>query len=170
MVSLSETLRESILKQSEHELLESHLYLQAYHWFEVRHFSGFANKMKEESEKERGHFKSLVDYVTIRDDSADYITLRCEPVEIRVAPLPEVKWTDEISVFEYFLELEKKGYENAMALFAQARSENDFDAEHLIEELVESLVKSLFEWEGIVKRVKSYSLTPGLIWQFDKSI
>jgi ferritin len=160
MVSLSATLRESFLVQSEVELLASHLYLQASHWFEVRHYSGFANKFKSESDEERGHFNKLIDYVTLRGD----------PVDVRAKTLPAVDWTNEEAVFEYFLAFERDNYTKLHALFAQARAEADFDAEHLVGELLEEQVEAVFEWEGRVKKVKGYNSTPGLIWEYDRSI
>ena len=160
MVSLSQTLRESFLRQSENELFGSHLYLQASHWFEVRHYSGFASKFKAEGEEEREHFKKLLDYVTLRGD----------PVDIRAKSLPAVEWTDEVVVFEYFLAFERENYTKLHALFMETRQEADFDAEHQIGELLEEQVKSVFEWEGRVKKAKGYSSTPGLIWEYDRSI
>lgn len=160
MVSLSETLRESFLKQSEHELLLSHLYLQASHWFEVRHFSGFAKKFKSESDEERSHCGQLIDYVTLRGD----------PVDIRAKPLPSVtEWTDEIAIFEYFSMQERENYKKLHALFAQTRAECDFDAEHLVQDMLKEQVQAVFEWEGRVKKVKGYSATAGLIWEYDRS-
>ena len=159
MVSLSETLRESLLKQSEAELYYSHLYLQASHWFEVRKYSGFAKKFKSEGEEEREHFNRILDYITLRGD----------PVDVRAKSLSAVEWTDEVSVFEYFLQIERENYVLLHTLFAQARAEADFDAEHVIGELLESQVKSVFEWEGRVKKVKAYNSTPGLIWEYDRN-
>lgn len=159
MVSLSETLRESFLKQSEHELLASHLYLQASHWFEVRHFSGFAKKFKSESDEERSHSHELIDYVTLRGD----------PVDVRAKPLPVVDWADEVKIFEYFLEFERDNYSKLHALFAQARQEADFDAEHKVGDMLKEQVEAVFDWEGRVKKIKGYSLTAGLIWEYDRN-
>ena len=160
MVSLSESLRESFLVQSEHELLASHLYLQASHWFEVRHFSGFANKFKHESDEERGHFNQLIDYVTLRGNAVD----------VRAKNLPAVNWENEIAVFEYFYAFERDNYDKLHALFAKARGEHDFDAEKLLSGMLHEQVESVFEWEGRVKKVKGYSQTPGLIWEYDRNI
>lgn len=160
MVSLSEHLREAFLVQSEHELLASHLYLQASHWFEVRHFSGFASKFKHESDEERDHFNKLVDYVTLRGD----------PVDVRAKHLPAVEWGCPVSVFEYFLAFERDNYHKLHALFGKARAEHDFDAERHVGELLKEQVEAVFEWEGRVKKVKGYSETPGLIWEYDRSI
>ena len=160
MVSLSATLREAFLVQSEVELLASHLYLQASHWFEVRHYEGFAKKLKSESDEERSHFNQLIDYVTLRGD----------PVDVRAKTLPAVEWSTEVSVFEYFLAFERDNYAKLHALFALARAENDFDAEHQVGELLEEQVKAVFEWEGRVKKLVGYNSTPGLIWEYDRTI
>ena len=160
MVSLSAPLRESFLVQAEHELLYSHLYLQASHWFEVRHFSGFADKFKHESDEERGHSNKLLDYVTLRGD----------PVDVRARALPAVEWTTEVSVFEYFLAVERDNYNKLHALLAQARAEHDFDAERLVGEMLKEQVESVFEWRGRVTKIHGYSQTAGLIWEYDRSI
>ena len=160
MVSISESLREAFLKQSERELLASHFYLQASHWFKVRHYSGFAEKLKSESEEERSHFNKLIDYVTSRVGAVD----------IRAAALPATSWENEISVFEFFLDFEKKNYEALYALHAKAGEENDFDAENFLDDVLADQVKSVFEWEGLVKKARGYALTPGLLWILDSKI
>jgi ferritin len=160
MVSLSATLREGFLAQSEVELLASHLYLQASHLFEVRHYSGFAKKFKAESDEERQHFNQLIDYVTLRGD----------PVDVRARALPTVEWDHEEEIFEYFLAFERDNYNKLKALFAQTRAEADFDAEHLVAGLLEEQVKAVFEWRERVKKVKGYNSTPGLLWEYDRTI
>ena len=160
MVSVSSNLKEAFLKQSEKELLASHLYLQASHWFKVRHYSGFAEKFKSEGDEEREHFNKLIDYVTLRHGEVD----------IRATTLPATNWENEISVFEFFLDFEKKNYESLYSLRAAASEENDFDAENFLDDMVEEQVKAVFEWEGRVKKAKGYANTPGLLWLYDSKM
>ena len=160
MVSLTGTLRESLLVQSEHELYLSHLYLCASNWIEVRHYEGFAKKFKSESDEQRESFHKIISYVTLRGD----------PVEVRAKALQTVEWADVVSVFEYFFALETENYHKLHALFAQARQEADFDVEKKVKELLEQQVQAVDDWEGRVLKAKGYSSTPGLIWLYDRSI
>ena len=75
----------------------------------------------------------------------------------------------KLKIFEYFLEFERDNYRKLHTLFAQARQEADFDAEHKVGDMLKEQVEAVFEWEGRVKKVKGYSLTAGLIWEYDRS-
>ena len=79
-------------------------------------------------------------------------------------------WICDFRVFEFFLNFEKKNYEDLYALCDKAEDEHDFDAEEFLENMIAEQVKSVFEWEGLVKKAKGYSLTPGLLWVFDSEM
>jgi ferritin len=157
MVSLSGSITEALQAHAKLELEANLLYLQAYHWLEVRHFDGLAEKVKSFGEKRRDYQKKLLEYVTLRGGE----------VEVRTAPLPAVEWADEIKVFEYFFDLEQAYYEKIKAVFALARTENEFDVETLVSELLEQQVVRVDEWEGEVLKVRGYNRTPGLIWLYN---
>lgn len=157
MVSLSATLSEALQVYSAEELEASLLYLQAHHWLEVRHFDGFADRLKSFGEK-RGEWHNKV---------LDYITLRGNVATPHAKALPAVNWENEVAVYEYFLALEEAYYLKIKDLFARARNENDFDVEHLLSEILEEQVVRCDDWEGDVLKIRGYSKTAGLVWLYN---
>jgi ferritin len=157
MVSLSSSLGDSLHSHAHKDLEVYLLYVQAYHWFKVRHYEGLASKLKSFGDKHlEWHSKIL-----------EYLTLRTVPVEVRINTLPPVNWTEEVAVYEYFLKIEEVYYDKVKSVFAQARGENDFDVENFLEEILEAQVQRIDEWEGEVLKIKGYTKTAGLIWLYD---
>ena len=160
MAGLSATLKDAFLAQARIELEASLQYYSAAQWFEERHLSGIANKFKAEADQELTHFKTFVDYVTLRG----------EPLKLSNPDIGSQSWTEELQIFEHFFELEKANYTHLCRLFASARAEGDVHAEHFLHPLVEHQVHSVDEWEGLVEQTKSFTALPGLIWHLDAII
>ena len=157
MVSLSATLSESLHRHAAQELEASLLYLQAHHWLEVRHFDGFADRIKSFGEKRREWHNKVLDYITLRGNEA----------KVHAGPLPAVNWENEVVVYEYFLALEEAYYLKLKELFAQARTENDFDLEHFVSEILEEQTVRCDDWEEDVFKIRGYSKTAGLVWLYN---
>lgn len=159
MVSLSSSLLESFHTHAQKELEASLLFLQAHHWFKVRHYDGFAERIESFGEKHREYHKKFLDYITLRGGE----------VSVRASPLPSMTCTEELPVYEYFLELEESYYGKLKELFAQARGENDFAAEAFIESILEEQVVRCDDWEEDVFKMRGYVKTAGLIWLYNSS-
>ena len=157
MVSISTTLNEALHVHAQQELEASLIYLQASHWFKVRHYEGFSSRTYSFGEK-RGEWHRKI---------LNYLTLRNTEVQVRAVALPSVEWTDELTVYEYFLKLEEAYYLKIKALYAQARVENDFDLEKFLHPLLKEQVERVDDWEGDVIKMRGYIKTTGLIWLYD---
>lgn len=157
MVSLSPTLLEALHAQASLELESSLLYVQAEHYLEVRHFNGFASRVKDFGSKHREWHNKILDYITLRGNEA-----RVQP-----RPLPAVNWESEKALYEYFLVLEESNYLKLKELFALARSEHDFDVETQLSGILESQVERCDDWEGDVFKMRGYSQTAGLVWLYN---
>jgi ferritin len=157
MVSLSASLIETLHNYAAKELEASLLYLQAHHWLEVRHFDGFADRIKSFGEKRREWHNKVLDYITLRGNEA----------KVHASPLPAVAWENEVQVYEYFLALEEAYYLRIKEVFAQARNEHDFDVEKLLSEILEEQVVRCDDWEGDVFKIRGYSQTAGLVWLYN---
>lgn len=159
MVTMVNSLKEELHRQAKIEQEAFLLYESASQWFELRHLTGIAKKLRAESNSELGHFRAILDYLTLRE----------QPVVIPQAEYTQ-EWTTELQVFEFFFELEKKNNESITAVYKKARENEDYDLERFVGTLLQPQVESVNEWEELVEKMKSFTALPGLIWHLDAII
>lgn len=155
-----ETLHELYNSQITHEFSASQLYLAASIWCEDKEFVGMANYMRAESDEERSHALSLIDFANKRDI----------PIELEDIPAPESDWDTLEDLWSDLLESEKA---NTRALYAVADCAQSCH-EHAITALLFPFHSEQVESEGqlktILAKVREENLTPGLVYQLDTEL
>lgn len=160
MVTLANVIKEALLKQARIESGAYLAYKQGSLWFTERHLTGIGKFLETEADSERVHSDQIYNYIVLRGGSVNILS----PVMIETA------WTTEASVFQFFLDLEKKNTNEVYNLFKLARQIEDFDAERFLAPFLQKQHESVSEWEGHVEKIISFTKFPGLIWHLDSII
>lgn len=79
MAKLLGKLKPAFLAQAKIELEASLIYESASQWYSYKHLTGIAAKLRAESDGELAHFRSLLDYVTMRGDTLNIDSPKIEP-------------------------------------------------------------------------------------------
>lgn len=155
-----ETLHDLFNTQITNEFAASALYLSASIWCEDKEFVGMANYMRAESDEERGHALSLIDFANKRDI----------PIHLEEIPAPESDWDTLEELWTDLLESEKS---NTRALYAMADAAQTCH-DHAVLALLQSFHSEQVESEGklktILAKVREENLTPGLVYQLDTEL
>lgn len=159
-LALNPDLMRLLTAQAVTELLASVHHDQGAYWFEERHFQGIAKHLKAEAEEERQHYRSIL----------DYLSLRSATVHLTLPATAGLVWQNEIEVFQSVLQLEQNNYVALSKLAEVSKSHHDYDALNFSMKLLEDQVKAVNKWESLVVKVKSFSSFPGLLWHLDDII
>ncbi|CAG9324003.1 unnamed protein product [Blepharisma stoltei] len=157
MAAFPTNLRDALIIQAQKESDAYLLYMQGSAWFGVRHLTGIAKKLRSEANDERTHFESIIDYLTLRD----------QHIHLVGSQMMELNWSDEASVFEFFLNLERGNTKSISEVYALARQVGEYDTEKFLSDMLSKQIQSTNEWEGLFERLKSFTQLPGLIWHLD---
>mmetsp|Transcript_34639 Transcript_34639/g.60917 ORF Transcript_34639/g.60917 Transcript_34639/m.60917 type:complete len:170 (+) Transcript_34639:1349-1858(+) len=160
VLSLPSELHKLLTAQAVTELLASLHHDQGAYWFEERHLSGIAKFLKKEADEERLHYRSIL----------DYLSLRGSPVQLHLPETSGLSWQSEVEVFESALQLEENNYVALAKLSELAKSHNDYDTLRFSMKLLEDQVQAVDKWEGLLVKVKTFASFPGLIWHLDEMI
>jgi ferritin len=146
--------------QITNELAASQLYLSASIWCEGKEFVGMASYMRKESDEERFHALSLIDFANKRDI----------PIRLEEVPAPEYRWDTLEDLWSNLLECERA---NTQALYEVADAAQACH-DHAITTLLMPFHTEQVESEGnlktILAKVREENLTPGLVYQLDTEL
>lgn len=120
---LSDTLRDALNEQINNELHAAYLYLAMSEWFASRNLDGFAHWMRMQREEEIGHAMKIFDFVLDRDERVQLMTIQA----------PTAEFGSPAEVARAALEHEKKVTKRINELLEQAKSENDYPTEALLQ-------------------------------------
>lgn len=142
------------------EFSASHLYLAASIWCEEKEFVGMANFMRSESEEERSHALSLVNFANKRDI----------PIELEDIPAPESDWDTLEDLWSDLLASEKRNTQNLYAVADAAQNAHDHAIITLLQPFHSEQVESEGQLKTILAKVREENLTPGLVYQLDTEL
>eukprot|EP00543_Licmophora_paradoxa_P011217 CAMPEP_0202458286 /NCGR_PEP_ID=MMETSP1360-20130828/23969_1 /ASSEMBLY_ACC=CAM_ASM_000848 /TAXON_ID=515479 /ORGANISM="Licmophora paradoxa, Strain CCMP2313" /LENGTH=213 /DNA_ID=CAMNT_0049078757 /DNA_START=28 /DNA_END=669 /DNA_ORIENTATION=- len=112
----SQQMLDLISKQVSVELMASQVYLSASIWFHQRQMDGMAAWMLEESDEERGHGLSILDFANKRGF----------PVELQELPAPVYDWQTPEQVWEHIMGLEENNTQNLLKIAGAANDCQEF--------------------------------------------
>lgn len=146
--------------QITNELSASQLYLSASIWCQGKEFVGMANYMRTESDEERSHALTLINFANKRDI----------PIELEEIPAPECCWDTLEDLWGDLLACERA---NTQALYDVADAAQACH-DHAITTLLMPFHTEQVESEGnlktILAKVREENLTPGLVYQLDTEL
>lgn len=155
-----EKLHQLFNTQITNELSASQLYLSASIWCEAREFVGMASFMRAESNEERGHALSLIDFANKRDI----------PVKLMEIPAPECCWDTLEDIWRDLLDSEKANTRALYELADSAQTCHDHAITTLLMPFHSEQVESEGQLKTILAKVHEEKLTPGLVYQLDTEL
>ena len=162
-VSPSDNLLKLFNDQVTNEFAASHLYLSASLWFERNDFDGMARYMRCESDEERSHALSFIDFARKRSI----------PIQLDSVPAngeTSSAWSSPFDVWQTLLELEQDNTRSLLRLAETAQSSNDYSVLAFLNPFHMEQVESEAKIETILAKVKDEQKTPGLLRQLDNQL
>lgn len=156
----TQKLYELFNSQITREFSASHLYLAASIWCEDKEFVGMAAYMRSESEEERSHALSLVDFANKRDI----------PIDLEDIPAPESDWDTLEDLWSDLLASEKGNTQSLYAVADAAQNAHDHAITTLLQPFHSEQVESEGQLKTILAKVREENLTPGLVYQLDTEL
>jgi len=153
-------LHELFNTQITNEFSASQLYLAASIWCEEKEFVGMANYMRAESNEERSHALSLIDFANKRDI----------PIELEEIPAPESDWNTLEDLWSDLLNSEKANTQALYAVADAAQNCHDHAVTTLLMPFHTEQVESEGQLKTILAKVREENLTPGLVYQLDTEL
>mmetsp|Transcript_30577 Transcript_30577/g.57275 ORF Transcript_30577/g.57275 Transcript_30577/m.57275 type:complete len:228 (-) Transcript_30577:46-729(-) len=147
-------------EQVTNEFTASHLYLSASIWFNARDWEGMAAYMLSESEEERGHALSFIDFGIKRNI----------PLQLQSLDEPPSAWHSPEDVWETLLAAEKENTQSLLKIAEEAKECNDFSLVHFLNPFHMEQVESEDKLGTILSKVKDEKKTPGLLRQLDNQL
>lgn len=155
-----EKLHELFNKQITKEMSASQLYLSASIWCESKEFVGMASFMRKESDEERTHALSLVDFANKRDI----------PINLEQIPAPVCEWRKLADLWRDLLESEKGNTKALYELADAAQAAHDHAVTSLLLPFHTEQVESEGNLKTILAKVHEETLTSGLVYQLDTEL
>jgi len=155
-----EKLHELFSKQITNEMCASQLYLSASIWCESKEFVGMASYMRKESDEERAHALSLVDFANKRDI----------PITLEQIPAPVCEWRKLEDLWRDLLESEKGNTKALYELADAAQAAHDHAVTSLLLPFHSEQVESEGNLKTILAKVHEETLTSGLVYQLDTEL
>jgi ferritin len=146
--------------QITNEFSASHLYLAASIWCEDKEFVGMAGWMRSESNEERSHALSLIDFANKRDI----------PIELEDIPAPSPNWETLEDLWSDLLESEKGNTKSLYEVADAAQTAHDHAITTLLQPFHSEQVESEGQLKTILAKVREENLTPGLVYQLDTEL
>ena len=146
--------------QITNEFSASHLYLAASIWCEEKEFVGMASWMRSESDEERSHALSLVDFANKRDI----------PIELEDIPAAASDWDTLEALWSDLLESEKSNTQSLYDVADAAQTAHDHAILTLLQPFHSEQVESEGQLKTILAKVREENLTPGLVYQLDTEL
>ena len=153
-------LHELFNTQITNEFSASQLYLAASIWCEGKEFVGMASYMRRESDDERSHALSLIDFANKRDI----------PIELDEIPAPESDWDTLEDLWSDLLESEKANTQALYAVADAAQACHDHAVTTLLMPFHTEQVESEGKLKTILTKVRGENLTPGLVYSLDTEL
>mmetsp|Transcript_58443 Transcript_58443/g.142924 ORF Transcript_58443/g.142924 Transcript_58443/m.142924 type:complete len:250 (+) Transcript_58443:170-919(+) len=158
----SEDLLTLFNEQVTNEFVASHLYLSASIWFETNDFEGMARYMRSESEEERTHALSLIDFANKRS------------IPINLDGIPNGQsssaWSSPLDVWQALLKLEQDNTQSLLRLAEAAQSRHDYAVLAFLNPFHMEQVDAEAKIQTILAKVKDEQKTPGLLRQLDHEL
>lgn len=156
----STELLELFNEQVTKEFAASHLYLSASIWFEARDWEGMAAYMRGESEDERTHALSFIDFANKRSI----------PLELQTLEAPLSNWDSPEQVWSDVLQAEKTNTQSLLRVAEAANKCQDFAVLAFLNPFHMEQVESEAKIGNIVTKVNDENKTPGLLRQLDHEL
>lgn len=156
----SAELLELFNEQVTKEFAASHLYLSASIWFEGRDWEGMAAYMRSESEDERTHALSFIDFANKRSI----------PLELKTLEAPLSNWDSPEQVWSDVLQAEKTNTQSLLRVAEAANKCQDFAVLAFLNPFHMEQVESEAKIGNIVTKVNDENKTPGLLRQLDHEL
>jgi len=160
MTGCSISCEQLLNSQVTEELKASQLYLSASIWCEERNLIGMAAYMLNESDEERAHAITIIDFATKRD-----VRLRLQTITA-----PESDWESCLDVWKSLLKAEQDTTQSLFRLADAAQDSRDHALTAFLRPYHMEQVESEDHLETIISKVEDESLTPGLIRQLDTEL
>lgn len=160
MAGPSQELLELFNEQVTKEFAASHLYLSASIWFDGRDWEGMAAYMRGESEDERTHALSFIDFANKRNI----------PLELQPLAAPLSNWDSPEQVWRDALQAEKANTESLLRVAEAANKCQDFAVLAFLNPFHMEQVDSEDKLGTIVAKVNDENKTPGLLRQLDHEL
>jgi ferritin len=148
------------MEQVTKEFSASQLYLAASIWCDRNDMTGMASYMRTESNEERGHGMSLIDFAMKRDFS----------LSLQTVPAPESDWKGPEELWETLLDSEKENTQSLLRLADAAQSCHDHSLLTLLMPYHMEQVVSEDKLKTILAKVRDENKTPGLLRQLDTEL
>lgn len=153
-------LHELYNSQITNEFSASQLYLSASIWCEEKEFVGMANYMRAESNEERSHALSLIDFANKRG----------LPIDLEDIPAPDSDWNTLEDLWSDLVASEKANTQALYALADAAQTCHDHAITTLLMPFHTEQVESEGQLKTILAKVRGENLTPGLVYQLDTEL
>ena len=154
--SLYSTLNEQITN----ELAASQLYLSASLWCERRNLIGMAAYMRAESDEERSHALSFVDFANKRQ----------MPVQLQSLAAPPSDWDSVVDLWQALLTAEKENTLALQKLDQVADEYKDTALSTFLDSFHLEQVESENSLRNILAKARDMEETPGLLRQLDTEL
>jgi len=153
-------LHEKFNSQITKELAASQQYLSASIWCRERELEGMASYMLAESNEERAHALSLVDFATKREI----------PLKLEAVPAPDSEWSTPEELLSHLLKAEQQNTQSLYELADAAQACRDHSVTTFLLPFHTEQVDSENAMKTFLAKVKAVQLTPGLLSQLDSEI
>jgi ferritin len=147
-------------EQVTRELTASQLYLSASLWCRRQDLVGMAAYMREESDEERGHAMSLIDFANQRN-----FKIELQPLEA-----PPRQWENVLALWESLLEAELENTRALNHLADLADDAHDHSLSALLDPFHMEQVESEDALRTMVAKIADEGQTPGLLRQLDSEL
>lgn len=138
----------------------SQLYLSASIWFSEQELTGMASFAMEESQEERTHALSMVEFGLKRDF----------PIELEALPAPHAHWASIEALWVDLLDYEKHNAESLYCLADAAYACQDHALVTFLQPFHTEQVEAVSDLKTMLVKVREESKTPGLIRQLDAEL
>jgi ferritin len=141
---LSDKLLKSLNEQINNELFAAYQYLAMAEYFAAQNLDGFAHWMRLQREEEIAHAMKIFDFVIDRDS------------RVTLAPIaaPDAKFASPLAVLKKALDHERSVTAKINALYAAAKTENDYPTEAIMQWFVLEQVEEEASALKLVERLE----------------
>lgn len=156
----ADPLVETYNNQVTNELKASQLYLSASLWCESRKLVGMAAYMRKESEEERSHALSFIDFAHKRDF----------PLQLQTLDAPPTDWESVTELWQALLDAEKDNTQALEKLGQVADEKKDAPLSTFLDPFFMEQVESEHELDKILAKARDMETTPGFLRQLDNEL
>eukprot|EP00548_Thalassiothrix_antarctica_P006295 CAMPEP_0194142460 /NCGR_PEP_ID=MMETSP0152-20130528/11707_1 /TAXON_ID=1049557 /ORGANISM="Thalassiothrix antarctica, Strain L6-D1" /LENGTH=149 /DNA_ID=CAMNT_0038841411 /DNA_START=308 /DNA_END=757 /DNA_ORIENTATION=+ len=142
------------------ELEASQLYLSAAIWFDLQNLVGMSAYMKKESEEERSHALTIIDFATKRH----------VPLSLQKLQAPPANWKSCVDVWRSLLKAEQDNTQSLYRLADAAQDSGDHALTAFLRFYHMEQVDSEDSLETIIAKVEDNCDSPGLMRQLDTEL